>query len=480
MRCYRPKSFLSLVLIGFVLVCLPLVLALVQAQRSLALLAGESGAVVDRSVKATEGSRLLVDDLIALERKARQHEVLGDKRLLQEMIDQHREIQQTLVRLLNLGLAPPLPERLGQVVELEAQIFEQLREEPRKSSTHEAALQGFAELNERANAIADQSNRLIYDEVDRIQQATAQARQTLLWWGGALVPVSLLFIGLFARLISRPIQQIVAAINRLGEGDFASPVSVGGTRDLAFLGQRLDWMRGQLADVERSKSRFVAQISHELKTPLASIREGSELLNDKVMGDLNVPQREIVEILCKSSLDLQKLIENLLGFSRFQAEGVAPPDLVPVAPVLLVNEVLADHKPSIMKKDLRCEARLETPMVPADPARLRILIDNLLSNAIKFTPAGGSIAIVDGREGDMWFFEVRDSGPGIAPGDRERVFQPFFQGPSSNAMHVKGTGLGLSIAREIARAHGGELSVPEGVGGRIRLTLPLNRNPEER
>jgi two-component system sensor histidine kinase GlrK len=111
---------------------------------------------------------------------------------------------------------------------------------------------------------------------------------------------------------------------------------------------------------------------------------------------------------------------------------------------------------------------------------LRILIDNLLSNAIKFTPDGGRIAIVDGRKGDMWFFEVRDSGSGIAPGDRERVFQPFYQGSSRNAMHVKGTGLGLSIAREIARAHGGELSVPEGAGGRIRLILPLNRNPEER
>jgi len=480
MRCYRPKSFLSLVLIGFVLVCLPLVLSLAQAQRSLALLAGESGAVVDRSVKATEGSRLLVDDLIALERKARQYEVLGDKRLLQEISDQHREIQQTLARLLNLGLASPLPERLGQVVGLEAQIFEQLRQMPRKSSTYQAALQGFAELNERATAIADQSNRLIYDEVDRIQQATARARQTLLWWGGALVPVSLLFIGLFARLISRPIQQIVAAINRLGEGDFASPVSVGGTHDLAFLGQRLDWMRGQLADVDRSKAKFVAHISHELKTPLASIREGAELLNDGVAGELVGPQREIVEILCKSSRDLQKLIENLLGFSRFQVGGVAPPELVPVAIGVLVDEVLTDHKPSIMKKGLRCESSLETPTVPADPVRLRILIDNLLSNAIKFTPDGGRIAIVDGREGETWFFEVRDSGPGIAPRDRERVFQPFFQGSSPNVMHVKGTGLGLSIAREIARAHGGELSVPAGAGGRIRLTLPLNRNPEER
>lgn len=480
MRPYRPHSFSRLVLIGFALVCLPLLAALVRAQWSLDRLAEESGAVVDRSVKATEASRLLVDDLIALERQARQHEVLGEKRLLEEMEERHGEIQKSLACLLQLELTGPLSELIGQVRDEEAEIFAALLNAPRRSPERGWAFDSFARLNDQANAIASHGNALIYVEVRRIQQATANTRRQLVWQVAALVPVSLLLVVMFFRLIARPIKQMVEAINRLGEGDFLTPVKVGGSRDLAYLGERLDWMRGQLADVERSKSRFVAQISHELKTPLASIREGSELLNDKVMGDLNGPQREIVEILCKSSRDLQKLIENLLGFSRFQAEGVAPPELVPVAVATLVDEVLADHKPLIMKKRLRWESRLRIPSIPADPARLRILIDNLLSNAIKFTPDGGRIAIVDGRKGDMWFFEVRDSGSGIAPGDRERVFQPFYQGSSRNAMHVKGTGLGLSIAREIARAHGGELSVPEGAGGRIRLILPLNRNPEER
>ncbi len=478
MRPYRPHSFSRLVLIGFALVCLPLLAALVRAQWSLDRLAEESGAVVDRSVKATETSRLLVDDLIALERQARQHEVLGEERLLAEMQERHGEIQKSLARLLQLKLTDPLSKQIRQVWDEEAAIFAVLLNAPRRSSERERALDAFASLNELANAVAAHGNALIYDEVWRIQRATAATRRQLVWQVVALVPVSILLVVMFIRLIARPIKQMVEAINRLGEGDFLTPVKVGGSRDLAYLGERLDWMRGQLADVERSKSRFVAQISHELKTPLASIREGSELLNDKVMGDLNGPQREIVEILCKSSRDLQKLIENLLGFSRFQAGGAASLVLAPVAPTALVEEVLADHRPSIMKKGLRCEPRLETPTVSADPARLRILIDNLLSNAIKFTPEGGCITIIDGREEDSWFFEVRDSGPGILPGDRERVFQPFFQGPSPNAMHVKGTGLGLAIAREIARAHGGELVVPEGTGGRIRLTLPLIRNAE--
>jgi len=446
----------------------------------LALLAGESGAVVDRSVKATEGSRLLVDDLIALERKARQYEVLGEERLLQEMVARHGEIQQTLARLLQLELAPPLPERLRQVVELEARIFEELRSEPRKSPAHVAALRDFAELHERVNAVADQSNTLIYGEVDRIQKATAQARQTLIWRVLALAPLSILLVAVFAHLISRPIQQIVAAINRLGEWDFSSTVTVGGPRDLAFLGQRLDWMRGQLADVDRSKAKFVAQISHELKTPLASIREGAELLNDKVMGELNGPQREIVEILCKSSRDLQKLIENLLGFSRFQAGGDVLPELVAVDVAPLVDAVLADHKPLIMKKQLHCELKLEPLRVSADPARLRTLIDNLVSNAVKFTPPEGRIAIRGGRDQSHWFLEVIDSGPGIAPEDRGRVFQPFFQGRQAVAGHVKGTGLGLAIAREIALAHGGQLTLPESSrpGGRIRLTLPVSGTKE--
>ncbi len=475
MRFYRPKSFLSLVLIGFFLVSLPLVVALINAGLSMGTLARQSAQVVYRSVRATEGSRLLVEDLIALERKARQFEVLGEERLQQEIETQHEEIQETLRRLLLLPLDPPLLNSLQRLLSQESQIFYVLQNEPRKAPVREAALSQFSELNELANEVADAGHALIFREVDSMQKSTVQAQQALIWQAIALIPCSVLFVILFAMLISRPIKQIVAAINRLGEGDFASEVTVSGTHDLAFLGQRLDWMRNQLADVERSKAKFVAQVSHELKTPLASIREGAELLNDNVVGELNDPQREIVEILCKSSRDLQKLIENLLGFSKLQAGASTILDLVDISVAALIDDVLADHRTLVMKKKLNLDLDIDALTVTADRNRLRTIIDNLVSNAFKFTPPGGRINLLCRRNQRQWFLEVADSGPGISPEDHDKVFHPFYQGRRSTPGHVKGTGLGLSIAREMAMAHGGELTLVDAgpPGCRIRLTLPF-------
>ncbi|OHB25637.1 MAG: hypothetical protein A2X84_05460 [Desulfuromonadaceae bacterium GWC2_58_13] len=475
MRFYRPKSFLSLVLIGFFLVSLPLIAALVNAELSMGTLARQSAQVVYRSVRATEGSRLLVEDLIALERKARQFEVLGEQLLRQEMETQHAEIQETLRRLLALPLDPPLLHSLQQLLSQESQIFAVLQKEPRKAQAREAALTRFRELNELANEVAAEGQLLIFREVDNMQKSTEQAQQALIWQAIALIPCSVLFVVLFALLISRPIKQVVAAINRLGEGDFTTAVTVSGTRDLAFLGERLDWMRNQLADVERSKAKFVAQVSHELKTPLASIREGAELLNDNVVGDLNEPQGEIVEILCKSSRDLQKLIENLLGFSKVQAGANSILELAEVAVIALIDDVLADHRTLVMKKKLNLDLDVDSLTVIADHDRLRTVIDNLVSNAVKFTPPGGRINILCRRNQGGWFLDVADSGPGIPQEDRDKVFLPFYQGRLSSPGHVKGTGLGLSIAREIALAHGGDLSLVDGgpSGCRFRLTLPL-------
>jgi two-component system sensor histidine kinase GlrK len=480
MHLYRPKSFLNLVLIGFFFVSLPLVVALVNAELSMGRLARLSAQVVYRSVKATEASRLLVEDLIVLERKARQYEVLGEELLQREMEVQHREIQTTLRGLLLLSLEPTLHASLDQLLEEETSVFSVLQTEPRKSPAREAALARFTRLNELANRIAGESQALIYREVDLMQKSTEKTQQELIWQAVALVPFSILFVGLFSHWISRPIRQMVAAINRLGSGDFDTEVRVGGTHDLRFLGHRLDWMRNQLADVERSKSKFVAQVSHELKTPLASIREGAELLNDNVVGDLNHPQREIVEILCKSSRDLQKLIENLLGFSKVQAGANSVLDLGEVELSPLIDEVLADHRALVMKKNLDLDLDVEPLTVPADRVRLRTVIDNLVSNAVKFTPPGGRIHILCRPKPEGWVLDVSDSGPGIPKEDQDKIFLPFYQGRLPSPGHVKGTGLGLSIAREIALAHGGELSLIDGgpPGCRFRLALPFLKENE--
>ncbi len=479
MRFYRPRSFLVLILLGFLFVSLPLILALVNAEISMGRLARQGTLAVYRSVGATQGSRILVEDMIALERRARQYDVLGDEHLLEEVENLHGEIDRTLRQLLALPLEAEQKSRLEALEEGVHGLVLALENEERGSEDQKAALGRFAELNALANRAYAEGNDLIVREVNAMQKAVEGAQRTLIWQAVALIPFSILFVALFTHLLSRPINQIVKAIHRLGEGDLKTPARVRGPKDLEFLGERLDWLRNQLAEVERAKSKFVAQMSHELKTPLASIREGAELLADELVGPLNNQQREISGIVRKSSIQLQKHIDNLLGFSKAQAI-ISPMHYSSVDLKDLVKEVLADYKLVLLKKNLTLDEDLAPVHLQADRERLRTVVDNLVSNAIKYTPVNGTVAVASRNDGKTAVLEVFDSGPGIPPEEREKVFEPFYQGkvlPSPG--HIKGTGLGLSIVQEFVLAHKGTIRLLESaVGSHFRVTLPLTETEE--
>ncbi|HYM28768.1 MAG TPA: histidine kinase dimerization/phospho-acceptor domain-containing protein, partial [Steroidobacteraceae bacterium] len=118
------------------------------------------------------------------------------------------------------------------------------------------------------------------------------------------------------RLIARPIAEIDLAIRQLGDADFERPIRVHGPDDLQSLGERLEWLRRRLIELEAQKNRFLRHLSHDLKTPLAALREGTELLNDQVAGPLAPPQQQVVAIMRDNSVKLQRLIEELLGYQR--------------------------------------------------------------------------------------------------------------------------------------------------------------------
>src|SRR5699024_10581542 len=142
------------------------------------------------------------------------------------------------------------------------------------------------------------------------------------------------------------------SIRRLGEGDFDTPVEVVGPRDLETLGQQLDWLRQRLVELEEAKTRFLQHVSHELKTPLAALREGAELLCDEVTGRLNTQQLEVTRILRDNSLRLQKLIEDMLCFSLVVTYQINPiPEMVRLD--RLIKTVLIDHKPTTLSKRVK-------------------------------------------------------------------------------------------------------------------------------
>jgi two-component system sensor histidine kinase GlrK len=250
---------------------------------------------------------------------------------------------------------------------------------------------------------------------------------------------------------------------------------VNGPQDLRYLGQRLEWLRTRLSELEQQQNRFLRHVSHELKTPLTAVREGAELLRDRVGGELSAEQQEIVRIVRENTLSLQKLIENLLAYH--QTRGIEPATLGPVLLSDVVRRVVREHKLAAFARMITFEAKLKPAMVIGDGDRLRTIVDNLVGNAIKYSPRSGAIRLDVRADGGSAVLEVIDEGHGVEASERERIFESFYQGIAPVEGRVKGSGLGLAIAREYALAHGGRIEVADRADGKrgacFRLLLPL-------
>lgn len=472
MELYQPRSFFSLVLIGFLLVVVPLIVGLVNAARYVNTLSQQSQTVVQHAVRATQSTWVLFQQIIALERNATQYAVLGDASFLQAYTDTHRRFHATGAQLAQLRLDDEHRQRLTELLASEEALYQQLIAAPARSAIWRAAGKAFPDLTESARTLLKNSDRLIEREIRGLRREARNTEKALVWQAFALIPLTALFTAIFTYLISRPIRQMDRAIRRLGDGEFKTPVSVMGPRDLEQLGERLEWLRRRLRELEAEKKTFLRHVSHELKTPLSAIREGSELLREQVVGPLNADQNEIAQILHANCNHLQRLIEDLLNFNLAETRH-APMQWEELYFNEIVNQVIQQHKPAIMKKQI--ELKLSVPAIPlrGDRDKLAIVIDNLVSNAVKYTPAHGRIALTAREQDASVVLDVVDTGPGIDTPERDRVFEPFFQGKHQAHGSIKGTGLGLAIAKEYVSAHRGTLQViGDARGAHLRVVLP--------
>ena len=240
-------------------------------------------------------------------------------------------------------------------------------------------------------------------------------------------------------------------------------------------------MRQRLADLEEQKNRFLRHMSHELKTPLTALREGAELLSDEVVGKLAPEQREIAEILRHNSIELQKLIEDLLNYGASQFHKPAL-DITPVDLKRVTHRVLDDHKLALRAKDLKLDVKVQDLKLSADFEKLRVMLDNLVSNAIKFSPAGATISV----DGAVAVGRSRDGRGGSGPGHRRRRARARLRAvlprpvrrrcPRQRHRHRAFRRARIRAdARRQRRA-----VVGDGPGTRIRVRLPLVAAPAPR
>jgi signal transduction histidine kinase len=299
---------------------------------------------------------------------------------------------------------------------------------------------------------------------------------------GLALTVGLIAAYSLTRTIHRPVRALRAATEALSRGEFDRRIDVPNRDELGDLARAFNEMAARLQELDELKSGFISMVSHDLKTPLTSMKEAVEMLSEGVGGDLTVRQRRLLTIASESLDRLGRYVQGILDVFRFEA-GRIHLVLEPLSLTEVVREQveLAEVRCRDAGLNLRTELDRDLPPLDGDRFRLAQIVANLVDNAIKFTPRGGRIVVRTGVQpwkDDLGLvLEVTDSGAGIAPRDLRHIFDKFFQAPSSSRPKVGGAGLGLAIVRNLVEAHHGKVTVEStlGRGTLFKVQFPTAR-----
>jgi signal transduction histidine kinase len=313
----------------------------------------------------------------------------------------------------------------------------------------------------------------VAEPLDALQRAFSQLRTTLiLVLVGAVAAVLFLSLVLASR-VTNPISALASAMRDIGHDRLQLRVPMQKRSD--EIGRLAESFRDLLARLQEAFARerqFISDASHELKTPLTSINANAQMLLRWGDKDETI-RRESLETIAGESATLAGMVNGMLTLAKADRGDAIPKE--PTSLPHIAADVVRNASQRAADKSLALtfEQGDSSPIVYADPSLLRQLVSNLVDNAIKFTDSGGIRVQVGGDAATAWV-EVRDSGPGIPPGELEHVFERFYRADKARSREITGTGLGLAIVRSIARVHGGRVvasNVSEG-GALFRATFP--------
>jgi two-component system sensor histidine kinase GlrK len=469
MALFRP-SFRQTLLAAFLLIAGLLAAASLQGLFTLERVMARSRAATERALVLTNDSRQLVDLRVAMERSARQYIVLDDPSLLRGFAGASEEATRLLAEMRRHDLPPALAQDwLAQLPVIKEQLGGTKASAQARSDALGPPFRALDRLNAQIAEVVrtsdEQRNERLQAELED-GRATV-GRQVL----GAIVLAALLAIA-FGVWLTRPLKRLERAILAMGENRMDQPVVIRGPSDLRTIGQRLEWLRLRLKELDEDKARFLRYTSHELKTPLAALREGVALLEDGVAGPMTADQREVARILGHNTAVLQGQIEALLRFNAaaFEARRL---DRRRTDLRALLQALVEEQRLQWQARQLAIELEGQAEPLAVDADKLSAALGNLLSNSIRFSPVGATIFIRLASQRGLVRIDLQDQGPGVAQADRARIFEPFFRGEVQPEDAVRGTGIGLAIVREYVEAHGGRVELlPDGPGAHFRIELP--------
>lgn len=301
----------------------------------------------------------------------------------------------------------------------------------------------------------------------------------------ALLPLAIVLfaLGVAAVLlggsIARPLDRLARTARALGGGDLSTRTGLSRRDELGDVARAFDEMAERLVALLRGQTELIANVAHELRTPLARIRVALDLAAD---GDAEVARTSLAEIGADLA-ELERLVADVLASARMDLAGNTAASGEPLLHrealevAALVGGSVDRLRARFPERRVQVELGPELPAVEGDPVLLRRALDNLLDNARKYSPPAAPIRVRAARSGDGVAIEVIDRGDGIAAEDLERLFTPFFRADRSRDRATGGVGLGLALSRRIVRAHGGDLAARSAPGEGTTLTLTLPARP---
>lgn len=351
------------------------------------------------------------------------------------------------------------------------------------------------DLRAEARALGDVAQAAMLARLERSAEAARSAER--ISWGavlGALL-LGVLVSGVIVRSIADALRRLQEGTREVAAGNFAYRLEPRRDDEFAQLARDFNVMTRRLGELDQMKKDFLSKVSHDLKTPLASMRETTRALLDEVPGPLTERQQRLLELNDQSAARLSAMIGKILELSALEA-GALSFETRPTDIVALTERALQEIAPAAREHELAFTPPAEPLLVIGDGERITRVLVNLLENAVKFSPRGAPVCVavepvaarpehvLPGRwapfEGahaptGAIMLTVSDAGPGIPDAEKERVFERFFQAESGKRVHGRGVGLGLTICREIVDAHHGALWVDDAPGGGSTFVLLLPR-----
>ncbi len=339
-----------------------------------------------------------------------------------------------------------------------------------------------SDLAQLADVLSNRTRAQLDELIAGNASAYDRSRDLFISVAGVAIVLALVLGFVLSWSVIGPIQRIDARLAKISSGDFSGHVDVENRDELGALAANVNRMNdelrrlySELEETSRHKSEFLANMSHELRTPLNAILGFSQVLRERMFGDINEKQEEYLDDILASGHHLLSLINDVLDLSKVEAGQVA----LERAPFSLRDAleqgvVVVREQASNDGVTIALSADPNADVVEGDARRIQQVIFNLLSNAVKFTPVGGSVDVTTARANGEVRVEVADTGPGIAPEERERLFDEFQQGDAGVAQR-EGTGLGLALSKRLIELHGGRIWVESelGAGSTFTFTLPV-------